>query len=249
MKLSDISQALLVPVATVKESIPYSQYILAPSSRTLYPATVYNQTGNVTSPQYLLPGQTGSTVFSANSSVTYDFGKNIAGLLSFNVDTINGTSSIRNSTEVLGFTFSESSLWISTTHCDATQSIGLDDPLFINVPAASYYSAPRERQRGGFRYMTIVYNSTTNSTLSISNVTIAFTSEPTLADPSVYSGYFHSSSEKLNRVWYAGAYTNNMCVIDSNEGGALNQPLDYWYYNETLTSKCASVLILRSLWL
>lgn len=65
----------------------------------------------------------------------------------------------------------------------------------------------------------------TNGTgpISISNVSIHFTAYPQAArDPtSAYTGYFHSNDEELNAVWYAGAYTNQICQIDSDYGNSL----------------------------
>ena len=36
-----------------------------------------------------------------------------------------------------------------------------------------------------------------------------------------YTGYFHCDDELLNRIWYAGAYTNQLCTIDPSRGDAL----------------------------
>ncbi|KAH9205284.1 Six-hairpin glycosidase-like protein, partial [Leptodontidium sp. 2 PMI_412] len=57
-----------------------------------------------------------------------------------------------------------------------------------------------------------------------------------------YPGYFNSDSEKLNRVWYAGAYTNQLCSIDPAYGNALGVPGTDWYYNVTIAHG-TSVLI------
>jgi hypothetical protein len=51
-----------------------------------------------------------------------------------------------------------------------------------------------------------------------------------------YLGYFNSDSEKLNRVWYAGAYTNQLCSADPVSGNALGVPGTDWYYNATIAS-------------
>lgn len=65
----------------------------------------------------------------------------------------------------------------------------------------------------------------TNGTglVTVSNVSIHFTAYPQAAsDPaSAYTGYFHSNDEELNAVWYAGAYTNQICQIEADSGNSL----------------------------
>ena len=58
--------------------------------------------------------------------------------------------------------------------------------------------------------------------------------------------------ELLNRIWYAGAYTNQMCTIDPNFGDALvygaNVPGSIsdlnvtWYSNETITNGSSALV-------
>lgn len=105
-------------------SVPYSEYILAPSSRTVFPVAVYNVNGTVTNAEGLLNGLNSSTTFSASSAVTYDFGKNIAGQVS-----LTAGGAVYASDAVIGVTFSESSLWIAGFASDATASEGVDEPL------------------------------------------------------------------------------------------------------------------------
>lgn len=105
-------------------SAPYSEYILAPSSRTVNPVAVYNVNGTVDNAEGLLNGSNGTATFSAASAVTYDFGKNIAG----QVSVVAGDSAY-SSDAVIWLTFTESSMWISGTGSDATASDGVDEPM------------------------------------------------------------------------------------------------------------------------
>jgi hypothetical protein len=82
---------------------PYSEYILTPVSRTILPATVHNVNGSVTSAASLTVPP-GNATFKGASAVTYDFGKNIAGIVSFNVSTVAGANGY------IGISFTESSL-------------------------------------------------------------------------------------------------------------------------------------------
>ena len=123
-------------------AVPYEEYILAPSSRTIRPTSVYLSSGSLSSDHALLDGQVSSgqslTLDAFNSSVTYDFGKNIGGWINFNTTSSSGS---------VGFTFAESSIWASSETCDATLAQGetLDTPLVFNITGASQYSPPLEK--------------------------------------------------------------------------------------------------------
>jgi hypothetical protein len=61
--------------ALTAQAAKYEQYILAPSSRTLYPASVYQVNGSVTDSSSLTGESSGTATFQDVSAVTYDFGK------------------------------------------------------------------------------------------------------------------------------------------------------------------------------
>ncbi|KAJ4390040.1 hypothetical protein N0V93_007513 [Gnomoniopsis smithogilvyi] len=217
-------------------SVPYSEYILAPPSRTVFPVAVYNINGTVDNAEGLLNGANTTATFSAVSAVTYDFGKNIAG----QVSVVAGDSAY-SPDAVIGLTYSESSLWIAGFASDATASDGVDEPLYLPVgQGAGTYTIDREHARGGFRYLSLINNGTGD--ISLTGLSVFFTAAPTqeLQD---YAGYFHSNDELINRIWYAGAYTNQLCDIDPKYGNALvhngqtNPPaIQTWYYNYTITN-------------
>ena len=189
--------AILLLALGATTLVPYEQYILAPSSRTVRPTSIYLRNGLLSSEDALLdsptPSEQGLTLGTFNSSVTYDFGKNIAGWINFDT-----TSSAGN----VGFTFSESSMWVSSEACDATTTLGgasLDTPLVFNITRAGQYSSPLEKQRGGFRYLTVVNLGT--GPLSINDLWVHFAAMPHWEDDALrsYTGWFHSEDEKLNR--------------------------------------------------
>jgi len=113
----------LLATSLVEATPSYSQYILAPTSRTLYPQSVFRTNGDVTDPADLLEGAGGSLTLNNTASVTYDFGKNIEGIVSLDILSTAAT-------QYVGVTFTESSLWISTFGSDATADSGLDEPLW-----------------------------------------------------------------------------------------------------------------------
>lgn len=225
-----------VLLASVAAEVLFQEYVLAPTSRVVSPVSVYQTGGDVGNAAALI--STGlaasqgsqSASFAGNGSyVTLDFGKNIAGRVGFTVDAISGSS------DSIGFTFTESSSYISAQYCDGVTAGQFDLPQWFNDTTPGYYEAGHDFQRGAFRYLTVVHNST--GTINISNVTVYWTTSPEMSDPAAYTGYFHSDRERLNRVWYAGAYTNQICSVDPTTGVALGAPVAGWYYNYTVSSR------------
>lgn len=68
------------------------------------------------------------------------------------------------------------------------------------------YTVDREHARGGYRYLSLINNGTDEIVLT--GLSVYYTAAPTQDLQSSYTGYFHTNDELLNRVWYAGAYTN-----------------------------------------
>ncbi|GIC94338.1 putative alpha-L-rhamnosidase A [Aspergillus udagawae] len=202
-----------VLAAAVCTALPYEEYILAPATRDLIPKRVYHVNGSISNPSALTNAKGGKATFHGVSSVTYDFGRNIAGIVSLDI------SQASSQDAFIGVTFSESSLWINGEACDATADAGLDSPLWFPVGHGSgRYTAEKKHNRGAFRYLTLVAN--TSATIAVESVRVNFTAAPT-QNLRAYTGYFHCDDELLNRIWYAGAYTNQLCTIDPSMGNAL----------------------------
>jgi len=169
-------------------AIPYSEYILAPHSRTLYPVSVHSSNGSVSAPESLTFSP-GSTIFRGDSATAYDFGKNIAGVVTLTIGLVSGED------QFIGVTFSESSLWISNKSCDATADAGKDETLWFKLDGPGTYTAPREKERGGFRYMTLVHNTT--GSVEVTAAQVHFTAMPHWEEDALrnYTGYFHSDGK------------------------------------------------------
>ncbi|KAB5563061.1 Six-hairpin glycosidase-like protein [Coniochaeta sp. 2T2.1] len=85
--------------------------------------------------------------------------------------------------------------------------------------------------------------------VSLSDVWVNCTAFPSQTNGRAYSGYFYSSSNLLNRIWYAGAYTLQLSTIDPKEGSALidlnrvvdgnTSPQGSWYSNFTISNGTA----------
>lgn len=181
-------------------AIPYSEYILAPSTRTLHPVSVYKVNGTVTNAESLTGDDIGSATFYPNSSVTFDYSKNIAGVVSVTVANSSSPDAL------IGLTYTESSLWINGQASDATADAGLDEVLWLPVgQGAGTYTVERYHERGAFRYLSLVNNG--SASIVVTSVVVNFTAAPE-QNLREYAGYFHSNDELLNRIWYAGEYPN-----------------------------------------
>jgi hypothetical protein len=107
---------LLFALLQLSQAVPFEEYIFAPASRDLRPQSVFNLNGSVSGAQGLLQSTGSSTSISGvNSSVTYDFGLNVAGRVRFTV-----SGNVPASGEVLRLTYSESSLWVTSLESDGT---------------------------------------------------------------------------------------------------------------------------------
>ena len=185
---------ILLSATVAVAAVPYQEYILAPPSRTIRPVDVFRKAGSLSSPTTLLKGHApsgGGLVLNAfNSSVTYDFGRNVAGWVNLDVLSHHGS---------IGVTFSESSLWVSSEASDATADAGLDSPMVFNVTHPGHYQAPSEKERGGFRYLTVV--NLGSEKVSVKDLWVHFTAMPHWNDDALqnYTGWFHSNDERLNR--------------------------------------------------
>ncbi|TEY51939.1 hypothetical protein BOTCAL_0262g00090 [Botryotinia calthae] len=236
MIFSYFSVSLLGLCVASTKAIPYEEYILTLNSRTLLPVSVYNINGSVTNAEALTgTGSSNPATFGPSSAITYDYKKNIAGIVSFNVGAIDGVGD-----QFIGIGFTESSLWISDKACDGTADSGLDTILWYPVTSGGFYKAETKHLRGGFRYLNVYHNTT--GSVEVSNLTIHYTAVPHKAEDELraYTGYFHSNDDLVNRVWYAGAYTNDMCTIDPTTGDSLvylgliggetvvTEPLEWW---------------------
>lgn len=205
MTISQLTRATLLLSGAVVAA-KYDEYILAPRSRTLHPTKVHGFNGSISGTERLLGGSEGEAIFDGVSAVTYDFGINIAGLVTLQIGDVDDD-------QFIGLTYTESSLWISNISSDATQDAGMDEPYWFSPEEAGNYTTDKQHERGGFRYLTLVHNTT--GSIAVESVSVYYTAMPHYEDDKIaeYTGYFHCDDELLNRIWYAGAYTNQLCTV------------------------------------
>lgn len=205
MPFSQLTGAVLL-LSGLAVAAKYEEYILAPRSRTLYPAKVHGFNGSIIGTDTLIGSDGGEAVFDGVSAVTYDFGKNIAGLVTLQIGDV-------DEDQFIGLTYTESSLWISNISSDATEDAGMDEPYWFQPTEGGNVTTDKDHARGGFRYLTLVHNTT--GSIAVESVSVYYTAMPHYEESQIanYTGYFHCNDELLNRIWYAGAYTNQLCTV------------------------------------
>jgi hypothetical protein len=219
---------------------PWQQYNLSPASRTLYPIAILNSTGNVqlrNSNSSNGSTQLGALLSGSNAVVTYDFGQEVAGLLSITFGSQSSTANNSTSTSAglpsftcttpqceasaIGIAFSESSQYAGVKSDRSFSYLVDDGTLWVPILQNSVYTLPTQYIRGGFRYVTLSLSPSTgaaSTAADIAGISTFFNAQPELNATSLreYTGYFYSSDPLLNRIWYAGAYTTQLCTIAAN---------------------------------
>lgn len=203
-------------------------YVLAPSDRDVAPvsASAAARGGSVTGdPAGLVHGdgsvQLTSTGGPATSPlVTLDFGKEVGGRVQVHV------TSASDQRPALHVCFSESKRYAALQPQDndgeAAYAPGCDTANIWNgYPGTKYTydsdshdlklgdtSLPAtltDTQPRGFRYATLFLDGA--GSVTVDKVSLHFDAAPKQQDPSDYAGWFLSSDNELNKIWYAGAYT------------------------------------------
>ncbi|HEX8008744.1 MAG TPA: alpha-L-rhamnosidase C-terminal domain-containing protein [Trebonia sp.] len=208
----------------------WQPYVLAPSSHTVKPVRVlaaYPRSGAITGSTSAVLGHGGTVRLTDTGGTTasplliIDFGKEVAGQVSVQVT---GASATR---PALHACFSESreemALSPSQNSGEAAYAPGCDTANIWNgYPGLSYtwdsdsHTLPLAGAtlpatvtdptlRGGFRYLTLFLSSP--GYVDIGAVSLHYTAAPLQPDPAAYKGWFLSSDNELNKIWYAGAYT------------------------------------------
>jgi hypothetical protein len=208
----------------------WQPYVLAPSGHTVRPARVlaaYPRSGSITGNTSAVLGRGGTVRLTSTGGTSssplliIDFGKEVAGNVSVQVT---GASATRPTLHAC-FSESREEMALSPTQnsgesayapgCDTAniwngypgQPYTWDSdshtlPLSgVSLPAA----VTDPTLRGGFRYLTLFLSSP--GYVDIGAVSLNFTAAPLQQDPAAYKGWFLSSDNELNKIWYAGAYT------------------------------------------
>ena len=208
----------------------WQPYVLAPSSHTVKPASVlaaYPRSGTITGKPTAVLGRGGTVRLTATGGTAssplliIDFGKEVAGNVSVQVT---GASATRPTLHAC-FSESKEEMALSPTQNsgEAAYAPGCDTANIWNGYPGQPYTWDSDSHklplasaalpgtvtdptlRGGFRYLTLFLSSP--GYVDIGAVSLHYTAAPLQQDPAAYQGWFLSSDNELNKIWYAGAYT------------------------------------------
>ncbi|KAI0461615.1 hypothetical protein LJB42_000914 [Komagataella kurtzmanii] len=223
----------------------------SPSSRRVYAQKIHRIEGNTENVENLLVQDTTkiAVLHGSDTAVTLDFGFNTCGLVQIEFDNDNDND------KHIELSFSESKQFIDKTTSDRSMDFLMED-LTLKVLCKGTYQMPWVSQRGAFKYLTLWTHEESRS-ISIRSISTYMTCMPSLGeDLSRYSGYFHSSDQFANSLWYAGAYTIQLATIpvDSGRRHSVIMPRTGWFNDALAGLKDASEILTngarrdRSVW-
>lgn len=199
------------------ESTGWESYVPAPARPFVTPVAVASVAGDVRDPQPLVRGSGTTTLTMAPGGpapvLLLDYGREVGGVPHFQATAVTGTPTLHAA-------YSESRRWADESGDGATvfpQHQALDPKRADDYPVTRPGPIDNGLLQGGQRYQYLTL--TTPGSITLSSAGIRFT--PYRAGPQQYQGWFLSSDETLNRIWYAGAYTAqlNMVPAGSPDGG------------------------------
>ncbi|MCO1574532.1 hypothetical protein M8C13_02020 [Crossiella sp. SN42] len=191
----------------------WQQYVAAPATPNVTPVAVARTSGNVTNAAALAPGGRGTAKLTMAPGgpapvILLDYGKNVGGFPYFTVTAHSGNP-------VLRAAYSEARQFMSAKG-DGGGAFNAGDPSRVNSYTIRGAGTINHRLiQGGQRFQEITLTSPGSVTLSA--VGIRFSAYRATADK--YQGHFMSSSEELNKIWYAGTYTNELAMLPAGLAG------------------------------
>jgi hypothetical protein len=211
-----------VPEATSASVLPtwpanpdWQRLVLGPSSEDVRAVGVVRTVGAVSNAGALVGSDNGTallTVARAGSSaaIVLDFGKEVGGTPYIVVSNASASSAtVRIST-------SEALPFLTTTSGAFSNDNGAQ--INLTVGAAQRYTGGL---RGGFRFAAIEL--TTAGTVQLSAAGVSF--RAFRAGPDGYQGWFMSSDDQLNRMWFSGAYTAQMDMVPVGVASCFDRPV------------------------
>ncbi len=184
----------------------WKSYVEAPKTSDVWPVRVVSTSGSVTGARAIIgPGGTGMTTLTMRvggspPSVIFDYGQDVDGVPYFVVQSESGSP-------VLHSSFSEGRQYNGPEGDKAPGSTGSGDPSRAdNLTVASSGRISTGLIQGGERYERLTL--TTSGTVTLSTIGIHFTAVRATAEK--FRGWFASSSDALNRIWFDGAYTTQL---------------------------------------
>jgi hypothetical protein len=210
------SVAAIAALPTWPANPNWQGLVPAPASGAVRPASVVRTHGSVTNPGALTGQSGGSTVLTVPSGgspaiVVVDFGKEVGGNPFVTVSASSASSA------TLGVATSEA-LPFLTRGTNGLYSNDSGSAINFSVTGPRTYTGGL---RGGFRFAAIQLSSPGTLTLSVAGVNFA----AYRATPDKYQGFFISSDDQLNRIWYAGAYTAQLDMVPVGVASCFRVPV------------------------
>ncbi|KAG2167106.1 hypothetical protein JADG_006845 [Aureobasidium aubasidani] len=208
----------------------WSTNIFAPSSRTVAPSSILSLAN-----ASVISAWPGSAHIAGNgSALVFDFGKEVGGLATISYTT--------QGSGALGLAFSEAKnyigLWSDSSNGKFAPGGG-DGAIYDNLTTAGNhtYTMDKAHLRGGFRYLTLfLITNETSSTIDINTISLEIGFQPTWSNLQAYQGYFHSSDDDLNKIWYSGAYTLQTNAVPVDTGRWVPTLAVGWANNGSLSN-------------
>lgn len=200
----------------------------APESRTVSPSSVLSAADGS-----IISSWNGSAHLATNGSkLVFDFGKEVGGIVTLKYT----PSSSGDGSGAVGLAFTEAKNWIGEWSDSSNgKFVGPDGAIYSNFTGAEAvtYTMADAKLRGGFRYLTLFLISESVS-VDISSIELEISFQPTWSNLRAYQGYFHSSDDTLNKIWYSGAYTLQTNAVPVNTGRWVPFVNTSWANNGTL---------------
>jgi alpha-L-rhamnosidase len=190
----------------------WQRYVLSRADPERWPVRVVSTSGSVTDPDAVLRPGTGRTTIIRRPgepapSLVLDYGRDVGGVPEFGVVAASGSPRLK-----VGYAEQARFLTADGDVTDPTLGLAHDsgDPLRYDTYQVTGPGVIDNRFiQGAERYQELTLDSPGSVTLSFAR--IRSTAYP--AGPANYAGYFLSSSDQLNRLWYAGAYTLDLNML------------------------------------
>lgn len=204
----------------------WQRYVEGPRKVDVTPVRVVSTSGPVTNPGALVHPGTGTTTLTmtaggAAPTVLLDYGEDTGGLPYF---TVTGSSGA----PVMHVSYSEAEQYAGQQDGDTNPTTffprpGEDPHRYDDYPVTGPGTIRAQLVQGAERFERITLTSPGSVTLSAAG--IAFGAYD--ATPAKYQGWFLSSDDQLNKIWYAGAYTTQLNMVPAGTPDGGPQPVIY----------------------
>jgi alpha-L-rhamnosidase len=190
----------------------WQSYGEAPASASVCPTAITSTSGSVTGAANLVCGGSGGATLTmtgggATPTIVLDYGREVGGLPYFTVTAATGSPQLKAG-------YSESAQYLTASGDGGTPWAEGDSSRSDTYTVTGAGTITNPAIQGGERYEEITLTSPGTVTLGAAGIT--YIADRTQA--ANYAGYFVSSSDQFNRIWYDGSYT---AQIDSVPTGSL----------------------------